>query len=169
MGLKHCGDGCPFYPGKRHCQSKLIRSLFDMGQELTEPSQLRKSDTGFYSSLYSSKYKEREELFEEEFGCGLPQVSKTTLDQLDRLVQESQLHAALQIMQGRWAPSINGIRGKRRRRRRRSLSGDRLLLAGHSRGTESDPKDPFSDLYLTSQQGLEELNFCTRDKSHLTA
>lgn len=65
-------------------QSKLIHSLLsDTGQELIEPGQPRRPVCGFYSSLYSSEYKEKEKLFE-EFCEGLPQVLEGTNEQLDR-------------------------------------------------------------------------------------
>nr|BAC82605.1 pol-like protein [Tetraodon nigroviridis] len=94
---------------KRHGQRKAIHCLLsDTGQELTEPGQLRKRATEFYSALYSSEYREREDLFE-EFCGGLPQVSEATNVRLDGPLSVSELHAALQRMQGRRAPGINGL------------------------------------------------------------
>ena len=94
---------------KKHGQKKVIHSLLsDTGQELTEPGQIRRRAVKFYSSLYTSEYEENDSLF--EGFCGeLPQVSEETNSQLDQPLQMEELHAALQSMQGRRAPGIDGL------------------------------------------------------------
>uniref|UniRef100_A0A3Q3EUV6 Reverse transcriptase domain-containing protein n=1 Tax=Labrus bergylta TaxID=56723 RepID=A0A3Q3EUV6_9LABR len=93
---------------KRSGQRRVIHSLLaDTGQTLTEPSQIRRA-VSFYSALYSSEYEEEEALME-EFCNGLPQVSEETNTQLNGPVQMQELKAALQGMQGRRAPGIDGL------------------------------------------------------------
>ncbi|KAI3373352.1 hypothetical protein L3Q82_006652 [Scortum barcoo] len=78
------------------------------GQELTEPGQIRRRAVEFYSSLYTSEYKEEDELFE-GFCSELPQVSEWTNSQLEKPLQMQELQAALQNMQGRKSPGIDGL------------------------------------------------------------
>uniref|UniRef100_A0A8C5D1K3 Reverse transcriptase domain-containing protein n=1 Tax=Gouania willdenowi TaxID=441366 RepID=A0A8C5D1K3_GOUWI len=94
---------------KRSGQGRVIHSLFeDTGQILTEPSQIRRRAVGFYSTLYSSEYKEEEALMD-EFCQGLPLISEETNRQLNQPLQMQELRAALQGMQGRRAPGIDGL------------------------------------------------------------
>lgn len=94
---------------RKHGQRKMIHSLLtDTGQELTEPGQIRGRAMEFYSSLFQSEYEENGELFE-EFCDGLPQVSEETNSKLERPLSVQELHAALQSMQGRKAPGIDGL------------------------------------------------------------
>ena len=62
----------------------------------------------FYLSIYASEYEENDALLEGSSG-ELPQVSKETNSQLDQPLQMVKLHAALQSMQGRRAPGIDGL------------------------------------------------------------
>ena len=103
-------DPASFFFGlkKRHGQRKVIDCLWS-GQELTEPGQLQKQSIEFFSSLHSSEYVDREELFK-EFCGGLPQVSEATNDWLHRPLRESELNIVLQKMQRRRAPGINGLK-----------------------------------------------------------
>ncbi|KAI3358279.1 hypothetical protein L3Q82_003277 [Scortum barcoo] len=94
---------------KKQGQKKVICSLLsDTGQELTEPGQIRRRAVEFYSSLYTSEYKEEDELFE-GFCSELPQVSEWTNSQLEKPLQMQELQAALQNMQGRKSPGIDGL------------------------------------------------------------
>ena len=89
-------------------QRRVIHTLLsDTGQELTEPGQIRARSVEFYSSLYSLEYEEKDTL--EGFCSGLPQVSMETNSQLERPLHIEELLAALQSMQGRRAPGIDGL------------------------------------------------------------
>ncbi len=94
---------------KRQGLRKQIHSLLsETGQELTEPGQMRKRAVGFYASLFESDFKVDEEMMEEVYG-GLPQVSRDTNSQLENPLTLQELYAALQSMQGRKAPGIDGL------------------------------------------------------------
>ena len=94
---------------KRSGQRRVVHSLLaDTGQTITEPSQIRKRAVHFYSSLYSSEYEEQEAQVE-GFSNGLPQVSDEINAQLSRPLEIQELVAALQGMQGRRAPGIDGL------------------------------------------------------------
>ncbi|KAI3363915.1 hypothetical protein L3Q82_001510 [Scortum barcoo] len=94
---------------KKNGQKKVIHTLLsDAGQELMEPSQIRRRAVEFYSSLYSSEYEE-EDTLQEKFCSELPQVSTETSSQLEEPLQLREVQAALQSMQGRRAPGIDGL------------------------------------------------------------
>ncbi|KAI3369665.1 hypothetical protein L3Q82_024503 [Scortum barcoo] len=94
---------------KKNGQRKVIHSLLsDAGQELMELGQIRRRAVQFYSSLYSSEYEEQAAL-QEEFCSGLPQVSAETNSRLKEPLQMWELQAALQSMQGRRAPGVDGL------------------------------------------------------------
>ena len=86
---------------RKNGQRRVIHTL------LTEPGQIRARAVEFYSSLYSSEYEEKDTL--EGFCSGLPQVSMETNSQLERPLHIEELLAALQSMQGRRAPGIDGL------------------------------------------------------------
>uniref|UniRef100_A0A8P4KAC5 Reverse transcriptase domain-containing protein n=1 Tax=Dicentrarchus labrax TaxID=13489 RepID=A0A8P4KAC5_DICLA len=94
---------------KKQGQRRQIHSLLsETGQELTEPGLIRKRAVEFYASLFESEFKENEELMEEVCG-GLPQISREANQQLDSPLTPQELYAALQSMQGRKAPGIDGL------------------------------------------------------------
>ena len=94
---------------RKNGQRRVIHTLLsDTGQEIMEPRQIRRRAVEFYSSLYSSEYEEQEAL-QEEFLSGLPQVSEETNSCLEAPIQLQEVHAALQSMQGRRAPGIDGL------------------------------------------------------------
>ncbi|KAJ4941430.1 hypothetical protein JOQ06_011309 [Pogonophryne albipinna] len=68
---------------KKNGQRRVIHSLLsDTGQEITEPSQIRRRAVSSYSTLYTSEYEEGETL-SEGFCNELPQVSEETNSQLE--------------------------------------------------------------------------------------
>ncbi|MPV02303.1 hypothetical protein FVA96_24195, partial [Escherichia coli] len=90
-------------------QGRVIHALLaDTGLPVVEPCQIRRRAVSFYSSLYTSEYRE-EEALTEEFVSGLPQVSEETNKALNRPITVQELKAALQGMQGRRAPGIDGL------------------------------------------------------------
>ncbi|KAJ3595013.1 hypothetical protein NHX12_004318 [Muraenolepis orangiensis] len=90
-------------------QRRVIHSLLSgTGQEITEPSQIRRRAVSFYSTLYASEYEEGETL-SEGFWNGLPQVSEEANSQLEGPLTIQELQTALQGMQGRRAPGIDGL------------------------------------------------------------
>ncbi|KAJ4923075.1 hypothetical protein JOQ06_027811 [Pogonophryne albipinna] len=94
---------------KKNGQRRVIHSLLsDTGQEITEPSQIRRRAVSFYSTLYTSEYEEGETL-SEGFCNELPQVSEETNSQLEGPLTIQELQTALQGMQGRRAPGIDGL------------------------------------------------------------
>uniref|UniRef100_A0A3Q2ZXK0 Reverse transcriptase domain-containing protein n=1 Tax=Kryptolebias marmoratus TaxID=37003 RepID=A0A3Q2ZXK0_KRYMA len=94
---------------RRHGQRKQIHSLLsDAGRQLSEPGQIRGRAAEFYRSLYSSEYRENEELFG-EFCQELPQVSERTNTELERPLGLQELHAALLGMQGQKSPGVDGL------------------------------------------------------------
>ncbi|KAJ4948523.1 hypothetical protein JOQ06_020056, partial [Pogonophryne albipinna] len=94
---------------KKNGQRRVIHSLLsDTGQEITEPSQIRMRAVSFYSTLYTSEYEEGETL-SEGFCNELPQVSEETNSQLEGPLTIQELQTALQGMQGRRAPGIDGL------------------------------------------------------------
>ncbi|KAJ3602352.1 hypothetical protein NHX12_030110 [Muraenolepis orangiensis] len=90
----------------RGCQLSAV--LSGTGQEITEPSQIRRRAVSFYSTLYASEYEEGETL-SEGFWNGLPQVSEEANSQLEGPLTIQELQTALQGMQGRRAPGIDGL------------------------------------------------------------
>ena len=93
---------------KKQNQSRSIHSLLsDDGQELTEPSQIRKRAVDFYSALYRSEYKEHEKYA--VFCDNLPQVSTRSNANLGKPLSLQELHSALMNMQGGKAPGIDGL------------------------------------------------------------
>ncbi|KAJ4933329.1 hypothetical protein JOQ06_030161, partial [Pogonophryne albipinna] len=94
---------------KKNGQRRVIHSLLsDTGQEITEPSQIRRRAVSFYSTLYTSEYEEGETL-SEGFCNELPQVSEETNSLLEGPLTIQELQTALQGMQGRRAPGIDGL------------------------------------------------------------
>ncbi|KAJ3583871.1 hypothetical protein NHX12_015368 [Muraenolepis orangiensis] len=94
---------------KKNGQRRVIHSLLSgTGQEITEPSQIRRRAVSFYSTLYTSEYEEGETL-SEGFCNGLPQVSEEANSQLEGPLTIQELQTALQGMQGRRAPGIDGL------------------------------------------------------------
>ncbi|KAJ3605786.1 hypothetical protein NHX12_027830 [Muraenolepis orangiensis] len=94
---------------KKNGQRRVIHSLLSgTGQEITEPSQIRRRAVSFYSTLYTSEYEEGETL-SEGFWNGLPQVSEEANSQLEGPLTIQELQTALQGMQGRRAPGIDGL------------------------------------------------------------
>ncbi|KAJ3615107.1 hypothetical protein NHX12_018675 [Muraenolepis orangiensis] len=94
---------------KKNGQRRVIHSLLSgTGQEITEPSQIRRRAVSFYSTLYASEYEEGETL-SEGFWNGLPQVSEEANSQLEGPLTIQELQTALQGMQGRRAPGIDGL------------------------------------------------------------
>ncbi|KAJ4946299.1 hypothetical protein JOQ06_023967, partial [Pogonophryne albipinna] len=94
---------------KKNGQRRVIHSLLsDTGQEITEPSQIRRRAVSLYSTLYTSEYEEGETL-SEGFCNELPQVSEETNSQLEGPLTIQELQTALQGMQGRRAPGIDGL------------------------------------------------------------
>ncbi|KAJ3589478.1 hypothetical protein NHX12_010323 [Muraenolepis orangiensis] len=94
---------------KKNGQRRVIHSLLSgTGQEITEPSQIRRRAVSFYSTLYASEYEEGETL-SEGFWDGLPQVSEEANSQLEGPLTIQELQTALQGMQGRRAPGIDGL------------------------------------------------------------
>ncbi|KAJ3584710.1 hypothetical protein NHX12_015205 [Muraenolepis orangiensis] len=94
---------------KKNGQRRVIHSLLSgTGQELTEPSQIRRRAVSFYSTLYTSEYEEGETL-SEGFCNGLPQVSEEANSQLEGPLTIQELQTALQGMQGWRAPGIDGL------------------------------------------------------------
>ena len=94
---------------KRQGQRRQIHSLLSAtGQELTEPGRIRKRAVEFYASLFKSEYKNNEELMDEVCG-GLPQMSREATSELDSPLTLKELYAALQSMQGKKAPGIDGL------------------------------------------------------------
>ncbi|KAL6476275.1 hypothetical protein MHYP_G00147740 [Metynnis hypsauchen] len=93
---------------RKNGQSWFIHSLrSEDGQELTEPD-IRKRAVRFYSELYRSEYKENGELAS-GFYAGLPKVSEQLNAEIERPLDEPELHAALQSMEGGTAPGIDGL------------------------------------------------------------
>ncbi|KAJ3581518.1 hypothetical protein NHX12_016558 [Muraenolepis orangiensis] len=94
---------------KKNGQRRVIHSLLSgTGQEITEPSQIRRRAVSFYSTLYTSEYEEGETL-SEGFCNGLPQVSEEANSQLEGPLTIQELQTALQGMQGQRAPGIDGL------------------------------------------------------------
>ncbi|KAJ3587841.1 hypothetical protein NHX12_011436 [Muraenolepis orangiensis] len=94
---------------KKNGQRRVIHSLLSgTGQEITEPSQIRRRAVSFYSTLYASEYEEGETLSEGLWN-GLPQVSEEANSQLEGPLTIQELQTALQGMQGRRAPGIDGL------------------------------------------------------------
>ncbi|KAJ3585522.1 hypothetical protein NHX12_014241 [Muraenolepis orangiensis] len=100
---------CVIETGITNGQRRVIHSLLSgTGQEITEPSQIRRRAVSFYSTLYTSEYEEGETL-SEGFCNGLPQVSEEANSQLEGPLTIQELQTALQGMQGRRAPGIDGL------------------------------------------------------------
>ncbi|KAK0145466.1 Transposon TX1 uncharacterized protein [Merluccius polli] len=94
---------------RRSGQRRVIHSLLaDTGQTLVEPSQIRKRAVQYYSSLYKSEYEEQGAEVD-GFCDGLPQVSEEINTELNRPLLMEELKAALQGMQGRRAPGMDGL------------------------------------------------------------
>ncbi|KAK0155409.1 Transposon TX1 uncharacterized protein [Merluccius polli] len=94
---------------KRSGQRRVIHSLLaDTGQTLVEPSQIRKRAVQYYSALYKSEYEEQGAEVD-GFCDGLPQVSEEINAELNRPLLMEELKAALQGMQGRRAPGMDGL------------------------------------------------------------
>lgn len=63
---------------KKNGQSRFMHALRSTtGRLLTEDGEIRQRAVYFYTLLYSSEFKENEELFD-SFCCGLPRVSEET-------------------------------------------------------------------------------------------
>ena len=94
---------------RKNGQRRVIHTLLsDTGQEIVEPGQIRRRAVEFYTSLYSSEYEEEDSLIE-GFTGGMPQVSAETNSCLEGPLEMQELYAALQGMQGRRAPGIDGL------------------------------------------------------------
>ncbi|KAL6491421.1 hypothetical protein MHYP_G00017660 [Metynnis hypsauchen] len=94
---------------RKNGQSRFIHSLrSEDGQELIEPVDIRKRAVRFYSELYGSEFKENGELAS-GFYAGLPKVSEQLNAELERPLDEPELHAALQSMKVGTAPGIDGL------------------------------------------------------------
>ena len=94
---------------KKNGQRKVIHTLLaDTGKELVEPRQIRERAVSFYQALYSSE-EEEEQTSMEEFFSELPQISEESNSQLAAPLRMEELLAALQGMQGRRAPGIDGL------------------------------------------------------------
>ncbi|KAL6481019.1 hypothetical protein MHYP_G00090990 [Metynnis hypsauchen] len=94
---------------RKNGQSRVIHSLrSEDGQELIEPVDIRKRAVRFYSELYGSEFKENGELAS-GFYAGLPKVSEQLNAELERPLDEPELHAALQSMRVGTAPGIDGL------------------------------------------------------------
>ena len=94
---------------RKNGQGRVIHTLLsETGEEIVEPSQIRRRAVEFYSALYTSEHEEDDGLME-GFTSGLPQVSEETNSCLEGPIQEQELRAALQGMQARRAPGIDGL------------------------------------------------------------
>ena len=94
---------------KKNGQRKVIHTLLaDTGEELVEPRQIRERAVSFYQALYSSE-EEEDQTSREEFFSELPQISEESNSQLAAPLRMEELLAALQGMQGRRAPGIDGL------------------------------------------------------------
>ncbi|KAK0155412.1 Transposon TX1 uncharacterized protein [Merluccius polli] len=94
---------------RKNGQGRVIHTLLsEAGEEIVEPSQIRRRAVEFYASLYTSEYVEDDGLME-GFTRGLPQVSEATNSCLEGPIQAQELRAALQGMQARRAPGIDGL------------------------------------------------------------
>ncbi|KAK0155416.1 Transposon TX1 uncharacterized protein [Merluccius polli] len=94
---------------RKNGQGRVIHTLLsEAGEEIVEPSQIRRRAVEFYASLYKSEYEEDDGLME-GFTSGLPQVSEETNSCLEGPIQVQELRAALQGMQARRAPGIDGL------------------------------------------------------------
>ncbi|KAJ3606743.1 hypothetical protein NHX12_026262 [Muraenolepis orangiensis] len=112
--------------------------LSGTGQEITEPSQIRRRAVSFYSTLYTSEYEEGETL-SEGFCNGLPQVSEEANSQLEGPLTIQELQTALQGMQGRRAPGIDGLSVEFYRAYWDVLSNDLLDVFNESLASGSMP------------------------------
>ncbi|KAI3374068.1 hypothetical protein L3Q82_022640, partial [Scortum barcoo] len=78
-----------------------------------EPGQIRRRAVQFYSSLYSSEFHEEQAALQEEFcSAGFQfcrRSSAETNSRLEEPLQMWELQAALQSMQGRRAPGVDGL------------------------------------------------------------
>ncbi|KAJ3595539.1 hypothetical protein NHX12_004842 [Muraenolepis orangiensis] len=122
-------------PGKKEWAEALLSGT---GQEITEPSQIRRRTVRFYSTLYTSEYEEGETL-SEGFCNGLPQVSEEANKQLEGPLTIQELQTALQGMQGRWAPGIDGLSVEFYRAYWDVLSNDLLDVFNESLASGSMP------------------------------
>jgi len=92
----------------------------------------------FYSSLYASEYREEEELMEGL--CGeLPHVSEEANEELDKPITPQELKAALQGMQGRLAPGIDGLPAEFYKEYWYIFAGDILAVFNESLASGSMP------------------------------
>ncbi|KAJ3585369.1 hypothetical protein NHX12_014090 [Muraenolepis orangiensis] len=124
---------------KKNGQRRVIHSLLSgTGQEITEPSQIRRRAVSFYSTLYTSEYEEGETL-SEGFWNGLPQVSEEANSQLEGPLTIQELQTALQGMQGRRAPGIDGLSVEFYRAYWDVLSNDLLDVFNESLASGSMP------------------------------
>ncbi len=94
---------------RKNGQSRYIHSLrSENGQELTEPSDIRQRAVQFYAGLYTTQYRDDEELcasFFEDLGS----ISEDSKAELERPLSERELYAALQKMESGRAPGIDGL------------------------------------------------------------
>ncbi|KAJ3603143.1 hypothetical protein NHX12_030886 [Muraenolepis orangiensis] len=124
---------------KKNGQRRVIHLLLSgTGQEITEPSQIRRRAVSFYSTLYTSEYEEGETL-SEGFCNGLPQVSEEANSQLEGPLTIQELQTALQGMQGRRAPGIDGLSVEFYRAYWDVLSNDLLDIFNESLASGSMP------------------------------
>ncbi|KAJ3593897.1 hypothetical protein NHX12_006230 [Muraenolepis orangiensis] len=124
---------------KNNGQRQVIHSLLSgTGQEITEPSQIRRRAVSFYSTLYTSEYEEGETL-SKGFCNGLPKVSEEANSQLEGPLTIQELQTALQVMQGRRAPGIDGLSVEFNRAYWDVLSNDLLDVFNESLASGSMP------------------------------
>ena len=94
---------------KRNGQSRLIHALrSDTGQELRDAKDIRKRAVDFYSELFTSEYKDNDELFD-QFCDNLPKVPDDVNAELGEPLRSKELLTALQSMEGGKAPGIDGL------------------------------------------------------------
>lgn len=94
---------------KKNGQSRFIHCLKDAnGQELSEASDVRRRIVEFYEELYKSEYVEDRQLCD-DFLSDLPQVEETDKVKLVAQFTEEELYEALQSMDNRRAPGIDGL------------------------------------------------------------
>ncbi|KAK3553067.1 hypothetical protein QTP86_031169 [Hemibagrus guttatus] len=80
------------------------RKKQESGHLLSEPTEICKQTVSFYSKLYSSEWSGAQ-VVEDSFLVGLPKLS----ERADRELSLEELHEALQRMENRRAPGIDGL------------------------------------------------------------
>ncbi|KAA8593148.1 hypothetical protein FQN60_009264 [Etheostoma spectabile] len=117
---------------KKNGQSRAVHALCSAtGPELREPGEIRRHAVDFYSELYSSEYRDNEELFE-SFSEGLPKVPTDVNAELEEPLALEELFTALQSMEGGKAPGIDGIPVEFYREFWTDLGGDLLSVFNES-------------------------------------